>query len=131
MMKRYIIFLLWVATAALASARLGDTEAELVKRLGPPTSRSKVMHSAEGKSLEIGRRLFFRQDDWTIECDIIDERCARTDYGKAGRWTDDHFLAVLSANAKASAGRRSRRQRKRALDENGDGPTGPSPRGLR
>lgn len=100
-------FLLLAASACLlateASARLGDSEAELLKRFGDPIRRSGHMISAQGKSYEMGRRFIFKQDDWTITCIVVDGRCMKIQYGKRGDWTEEQFQLVLSANSQGTA----------------------------
>jgi hypothetical protein len=85
-----------------AHARLGDTERELVARFGQPVSRSKELIMAQGKTIELGPKLMFRQGDWYIYCDLIDDRCARISYSKSGAWTDNQILTVLTANAQGA-----------------------------
>jgi hypothetical protein len=89
--------------AVMASARLGDTEAELVKRFGPTTGRSKHSIMAQGKLREMGPVLNFRQDDWSISCDLVDGRCMRISYAKPGDWSEDQIQLVLSTNSQGAA----------------------------
>lgn len=86
-----------LATAAFA--RLGETEAELVRRFGAPSSRAAERIAAQGKFHEIGSQLRFRDGDWRIESAIIDGRSARETYTKVGEWTEEQFLTVLASNA--------------------------------
>jgi hypothetical protein len=92
-------FILPAILASDASARLGETEAELVRRFGAPVSRASERITAQGKFHEIGTGLRFRDGDWTIESTIIDGRCAREAYTKVGEWTEDQFTTVLNSNA--------------------------------
>jgi hypothetical protein len=85
-----------------AQARLGDTERELTARFGTPAGRSKTYTFAQGRTIELGPEFVFRQDDWTITCDLIDGRCARIAYFKRGDWTDDQILTVLTVNAQGA-----------------------------
>jgi hypothetical protein len=87
---------------AIAFARLGETEEQLIARFGQPGLRAKEMIFAQGKNREFGVKLGFRQDDWTIECAIIDGRSSRESYQKRGEWTDDHMRTVLNANGQGS-----------------------------
>jgi len=79
--------------------RLGETEQELAARLGPPVSTAKEIIMVQGKGIEFGSELTFRQGDWAIECVIIDGRCAKEVYGKAGDWTEVQIVSVLNSNA--------------------------------
>lgn len=97
-----LVFMFGVLTVT-ASARLGDTEAELVKRFGEPTGRSKHSIITQGKLLEMGPVLFFKQDDWSISCDLVDGRCMRIGYSKPGDWTEDQIRLVLNTNSQGAA----------------------------
>jgi len=85
-----------------AQARLGDTESELVARFGQPVARSKALITTQGRTIELGPELSFRQDDWFIISDLIDGRCARISYSKRGEWTDEQILTVLTVNAQGA-----------------------------
>jgi hypothetical protein len=89
--------------AVIASARLGDTEAELVERFGKPTMHSKHFIFAQGKQREMGPTLHFRLDEWSISCDLVDGRCMRIGYAKPGGWTEDQIRLVLSTNSQGAA----------------------------
>lgn len=86
----------------LALARLGETEAQLTARFGPAVSRAKETTIAQGKFVEFGLKLTYRQNDWQIECALIDGRSARETYYKPGEWTDDQFTTVLTANGQGA-----------------------------
>jgi hypothetical protein len=90
---------LLICFSSTARARLGETENELIKRFGSPTSRGSHSASFEGRRYDLGPTMRFRQDDWSISCDLIDGRCVRVSYGKTGSWTQDQISAVLNANA--------------------------------
>lgn len=98
----FVKFVLFALLLSAAQARLGDTEAELIKRFGRPTSISSHSVSAQGKSFVLGPTLRFRQDDWTMRCDLIDGRCVRISYSKIGDWSDDHVRMVINANAQGA-----------------------------
>jgi hypothetical protein len=83
----------------LAFAHLGDTEQQLIARFGPPLSRGHDLTLTQGKVIEFGSKLSFRQGDWAIECIVIDSRCARVTYSKPGEWSEDQLVAVLTSNA--------------------------------
>jgi hypothetical protein len=87
---------------ASAFARLGETEEQLIARFGQPGFRAKEQIFAQGKNREFGVKLGFRQDDWTIECAIIQGRSSRESYHKSGEWTEDHFRTVLNANGQGA-----------------------------
>jgi hypothetical protein len=94
----YLLLLL----PSLAFARLGETETQLSARFGAPASRANEITLTQGKIVEFGLKLTFRQDDWTIESAIIDGRCARETYHKPGDWTDDQFTTILTSNAQGT-----------------------------
>lgn len=101
-MRRTMIMKWMLVVAALTSglsARVGETEPELIKRFGQPRSRSKHVVSAQGRIWDLGPTLFFKDADWTIISDLVDGRCARIRYSKVGEWTEEHFATVLNANA--------------------------------
>ena len=83
-------------------ARLGETEQQLVARFGAPTSRVIETMSAQGKVYEFGVKLRFRQDDWSIECAIVDGRSSREIYQKVGEWTDEQMTTVLNSNSQGA-----------------------------
>jgi hypothetical protein len=91
-----------IALSACAYGRLGETEQELTKRFGPPMSKGNETTLTQGKVVEFGSRLTFRRGDWTIECAIIDGRCARIVYLHPGDWTEDQFTTVLTGNAQGA-----------------------------
>jgi hypothetical protein len=82
-----------------AFGRLGESEQELAARYGPPVSRVAEIAAAQGRGVEFGTRLTFRQGDWTVECVMIDGRSAKEVCGKDGDWTGDQVDAVLRASA--------------------------------
>jgi hypothetical protein len=87
-----------VALPLCGFARLGETEQQLEKRFGAPNSRTKEITLGQGKVIEFGTKLRFRQGDWSIECAVIDGRCAKVTYQKPGDWTRDQFTTVLTSN---------------------------------
>jgi hypothetical protein len=102
-MKPLILLVLITLLLPLtARARLGETEPELIARFGRPVGRSKTFAFAQGHTIPLGPEIVFQQDDWTITCDLIDERCARIGYHKRGDWTDNQILTVLTANAQGA-----------------------------
>lgn len=103
MNKVLVSCLMPVVNVAVAHARLGETEAEMVKRFGAPAMRSKHSTFAQGKSLEMGPTLYFRQDDWSIGCDLVDGRCVRIAYSKPGEWTTEQISLVLAYNSQGAS----------------------------
>lgn len=93
------ILLAFIAFPFYVYGRLGETEQELVARFGPPVSRAREVTLTQSKIIEFGSKLIFRQGDWTIESVMIEGRCAREEYWKAGEWTEDQFVTVLTSNA--------------------------------
>lgn len=104
MTRRWLFLLLlgFGLIAGTASARLGESETELVKRFGKVTLRSKHSVFAQGKSIELGPVLYFREGDWVIACHLIDGVCMKIDYGKPGDWTEEHIQLVLTANGQGT-----------------------------
>lgn len=103
-MKLRILLVASIALLASAnvSARLGEIEAELVTRFGSPTGRSNHSIYAQGKSIQMGPVLVFRQDDWSISCDLIDGRCVRINYSKRGDWSEEQIQLVLTSNSQGA-----------------------------
>jgi hypothetical protein len=101
-MKFSVFLSLAFGFIAVAHARLGETEAQMTARFGPPTVRSQHSTFAQGKLWPIGPTLMFRQGDWTISCDLIDGRCVRIQYGKPGDWTEEQFQLVLAYNSQGA-----------------------------
>lgn len=100
---RLHVCLLMAACAGIeASARLGESESEAVKRFGAPTGRTNHSIIAQGRIITLGPVLNFRQDDWSISCDFIDGRCVRISYDKRGDWTEDQIRLVLNSNTQGA-----------------------------
>jgi hypothetical protein len=97
-----LIVLMILSAGVMAEARLGETETELIERFGEPDGRSKHIVMAQGKILELGPSLHFRQDDWSISCDMVDGRCMRISYHKPGDWTEDQVQLVLNSNSQGA-----------------------------
>lgn len=104
-MKRRILglVLLVLLAASPASARLGETEAQLKARFGEPTMRGQHRISAQGKLRELGYLLYFRQEDWSITCTVVDGRCMKISYSKRGDWTEEQIRTVLNSNTQSAA----------------------------
>src|SRR5438874_1394864 len=98
-MKLFSYIVLFLSAATLAQARLGETEKQLVERFGAPGSRSRHSIIAQGRIWELGPTLNFKQNDWQISCDLVDERVVRIQYQKVGEWTEDQIQAVLNSNS--------------------------------
>ncbi len=95
-------FFLFALLLTAAQARLGETDAELIKRFGAPTSVSKHSIIAQSKFIELGPTYSFRQDDWSISCDLIEGRCVRISYAKPGDWSEDQIQLVLNSNGQGA-----------------------------
>lgn len=91
-----IIFLFGLSSSF---ARLGETERQLIERFGNVTARQQHKIFAQGKFIDLGPRLSFREGDWRIACDLIDGKCVRITYSKPGDWTEDQVQLVLNNNA--------------------------------
>ena len=98
-MIRVLLLLLFLFATSLAQARLGETEAQMIARFGQPTYRNQHSTFAQGKVWHMGPSLSFRQDDWSIACDLVDGRCVKLQYGKTGEWTEEQFQMVLAYNS--------------------------------
>ena len=94
--------IVFVVSVTSTWARLGETEKELVTRFGPPTSRGKHAMTAQGKYWELGPVLNFKQDDWRIVSDLVDDRVVQEHYSKSGLWTLEQIQAVLAANSQGA-----------------------------
>jgi hypothetical protein len=98
-MKSLFGLCLALLSVGVAHARLGETEAEMIARFGPPAHRGQHTAHAQGKNWDLGPSLSFKQDDWNIGCDLIDGRCVRVSYQKRGEWTEEQTQLVLSYNS--------------------------------
>lgn len=98
---RSLAFLLLVLPT-LAFARLGETEPQLTARFGAPISRSAEITTGQGKILEFGTKFTYRQDDWAIDCVIVDGRSVKESYRKSGEWTDVQVIAVINGNSQGA-----------------------------
>jgi hypothetical protein len=92
-------FLFSLGITALVHARLGETEAQMIARFGQPAYRNQHSIFTQGKGWPLGPSLLFRQDDWSISCDLVDGRCVRIQYGKPGEWTEEQIQLVLAYNS--------------------------------
>ncbi len=101
-MKMRAASLLFLATSSLLWARLGETEKELVARFGDARMRTKHTIMGHGKISELGPSLHFKQDDWNIVSDLVDDRVVRENYRKAGDWSPEQIQTVLAANAQGA-----------------------------
>lgn len=98
-MKLHHSFLYSLCITAILHARLGETEGQMIARFGQPALRSQHSTVAQGKVWHMGPSLSFRQDDWSITCDMVDGRCVRIGYGKPGEWTEEQIQLVLAYNS--------------------------------
>lgn len=121
-MKRILLLGLGLLCLPLgAFGRLGEMERQLVARFGKPTNRTDEIVLAQGKTIVIGTRLYFRQGDWSIQCAVVEDRCAREMYQKPGDWTEEQFRTILNVDAQGArwtdvsqaAGRKLRREWRR------------------
>lgn len=102
MIKVTILVLALFALCSSAYCRLGETERELTTRFGAPVLNSPNSVIAQGKVLAFGRRLVFRQGDWSIACDVVDGKCLRIRYSHPGDWTEDQIETVLNSNGQGA-----------------------------
>ena len=101
-MRRSLAVLLILFFPYQSYARLGETPAELSARFGAPIQTGKEITPTQGRFIEFGETLTFRQGDWTVTCTVIDGRSAREKYSKPGDWTEDQFTTVLTSNAQGA-----------------------------
>jgi hypothetical protein len=93
-MKTWWLIVLLIGLPHSGVARLGDTEAELVRRYGSPVTRGR--HLIGRKVL--GPTLYFVHDDWGISCSLIDGRCARIRYISKVEWSEARIQSALENN---------------------------------
>jgi hypothetical protein len=101
-MKFLHVAIVLLTFTAVAHARLGETEAQMIARFGEPMHRTQHSMYAQGKVWHMGPSLSFRQDDWNIGCDLVDGRCVKIQYGKTGEWTEEQFQMVLAYNSQGA-----------------------------
>jgi hypothetical protein len=92
----------FVLSALSAFARLGETPTQLTERFGPPQSTVPSYTHAQGRTIQLGDILSFRQDDWSIQCTVTEGRCSKIGYTKAGEWTDQQITTVLTSNSQGA-----------------------------
>lgn len=97
-MRTSIVVACVLLLTALATARVGENEQELVHRYGGVISRLKAEHSTQGRRYSYGEYLDFRADDWSIQALLINGRCERISYAKRGEWTEEQFKHLLEIN---------------------------------
>ena len=102
-MKRWMMLTWGLLVLPLGGlARLGETEPELVARLGEPLTHTDEITPTQGKMIAFGKRYYFKQGDWSIECVIVDGRCAKEVYRKPGEWTEEQFRSILASEAQGA-----------------------------
>lgn len=89
---------IWLLLGSIVSARVGETEVELVHRYGTMTSRHAALKSAQGRTYTYGEYLNFRLDDWSVVALMINKRCEEVTYNKSGEWTEAQFKHLLEIN---------------------------------
>jgi hypothetical protein len=100
-MKTLLLAILLCPT--ISFARLGETEQQLTARFGPPSSRSKELTLAQGRTIEFGTSLFYRPDDWIVSVVIVDGRSVQEYYVKKGDWSEEQFSTVLTSSSEGSS----------------------------
>jgi hypothetical protein len=101
-MKLCSAMIVLLMVTAVAHARLGETEAQMIARFGEPVHRAQHSTYAQGKVWHMGPSLSFRQDDWSIGCDLVDGRCVKIQYRKSGEWTEEQVQLVLAYNSQGA-----------------------------
>jgi hypothetical protein len=112
MNKGTLLLFLSLTVCTSLVARLGETEAELVKRFGKVVQRRAEAIPAQGKMVRIGERLIFHSDDWGINVVMISGRCGYIRYSKPGEWTEAQFTSLLTSNAGSYSWREDSKSRK-------------------
>lgn len=90
-----LVFMGWVT---LGEARIGETEAQLVVRFGIVQTRLPERTVAEGRVYLLGERVVLKQNEWRVTAVLIDGRCAKITYHKAGAWTEQQLTDLLTVN---------------------------------
>lgn len=85
-----------------SNARLGETPDELKARFGDPTSTANEITIAQGRILEFGSQLRFKQGDWSIAASIVEGRSVKEVYSHKGDWTEAQFTTVLTGNSQGA-----------------------------
>jgi hypothetical protein len=91
--------LLLAVSAPTLSARLGETEEDLVKRHGEVTIRDHDQVKVDGKRHKVGEQLSFMTEPYRVRAVLIDGRCERIRYEKTGEWTEEQINSLLALNA--------------------------------
>jgi hypothetical protein len=97
-MKLYRLLILLLSFYAVAFARLDENRSELIARLGSVQTQSAHSVIAQGQISKLGPTFFFKKDQWFIQCDMIDDHCARIRYNKKGEWTAEQITTLLENN---------------------------------
>src|SRR3954466_15185572 len=93
-MKALLVFAFLSAFTFLvpASARIGETVAQITERYGAPVDRKVGAISS----------LTYSVDGWMVTCDFVNGVCARASYAKPGEWTPETFEKLLTTNGELS-----------------------------
>jgi hypothetical protein len=92
-----------VFTAIPAQARLGETEAEMIKRWGKSIGRGTTSLGGNNSSKEavpfLINLMFETEGDWHIFADVFEGKCVQIRYSKTGAWASEQVDHVLEVNA--------------------------------
>lgn len=104
MICRFLLLVFWLACFGVASseAHLGEAEAALTARYGPPHGRQMEHTLVQGRAYVVGERLMFRNADWRVVAVMQDGACIKITYARRGRWAEAQFDSILAANAGSS-----------------------------
>ncbi len=89
---------IWLLLVSVVSARVGETEEELVHRYGGVTGKLPARKAAQGRIYTYGEYLRFHSDDWSIDALMINKRCEEVTYSRSSGWTEDQFKHLLEIN---------------------------------
>lgn len=95
--------LLLFAIPPFAQARVGETEPQLVQRYGQVHWRSRETVIEQQRTYVVGESLQFLADDWSIYALMVNGRCERITYNKAGEWTEAQFTHLFEINGPLQA----------------------------
>ena len=59
--------------------------------------------TAQGQIVPLGPALFFEKDQWSMQCDMVNGRCAKITYSKKGEWTAAQISTLIQNNAQGHA----------------------------
>jgi hypothetical protein len=92
------VLCLWVMAQTAVVGAIHETEQDLIKRYGVVKNRTPERIHAQGRSYTVGENLHFQTDDWHIRALLIEGRCEKIHYNKAGNWSEAQIRHLLGIN---------------------------------